>query len=310
MLCLSIRVAFRNFERVVRTPYDHGHIAIFNEDKKTLIDFSSSRSLPIMETQFPSGVVYAPSLPPNRQLSTPSSSNSQSYQLPQPPLSNSQTLPSLLSQSYTQGFGNDPFGQRTQAPQPSFVPATTPGVSHAATYPIYAPTVIPSYTGQQNPYAQPTRSFQSSHVYSSQPSPTQAYQAYTPSVPLQTRRPELRPMPAGGLNEQPQLSSHQKGMSTSNSVPLQNNREPQPTHVVGSQGRRGVLPSAVGRPPAIGNGTLTGPKPATIPPKDAEGKFPCPYCTKNYQHAKHLKRHLLRRKFETALSLFILLKKV
>jgi hypothetical protein len=255
-----------------------------------------------MEPQFPSGVVYAPSLPPNRQLSTPSSSNPPSYQLPQPSLSNSQTLPSLQSQSCTHGFGNDPFGQRTQAPQPSFAPANAPTVSHAATFPVYAPTIMPSYTGQQNPYAQPTRSFQSSQTYSSQPSPAQAYQTYNPSVPLPTRRPELRPMPAGGLHEQPQLSSYPKGMSISSSIPLQSNREPQPTHVVGSQGRRGVLPSAVGRPPAIGNGTLTGPKPATIPPKDAEGKFPCPYCTKNYQHAKHLKRHLLRRKFEIALN--------
>jgi len=31
-----------------------------------------------------------------------------------------------------------------------------------------------------------------------------------------------------------------------------------------------------------------------IPQKDADGKFPCPHCTKTYLHAKHLKRHLLR----------------
>ncbi|KAL2165878.1 hypothetical protein VTG60DRAFT_3692 [Thermothelomyces hinnuleus] len=31
-----------------------------------------------------------------------------------------------------------------------------------------------------------------------------------------------------------------------------------------------------------------------IPQKDANGKFPCPHCTKTYLHAKHLKRHLLR----------------
>ena len=249
-----------------------------------------------MDTQFPSGVVYAPILPPNRQLSTPSSSNPQPYHLPQPSLSNSQTLPSLQSQSYSQSFGNDPLGQRTQTSQPSFVPANTPTVSHAATYPGYAPAVMSSYPGQQNSYTQPTRSFQPLPSYSSQPPTTQAYQTYTSSLPLQARRPELRPMPAGGLNEQPPLSSYQKETPTSNSVSLQSNHEPQPTHVVGSQGRRGILPSAVGRPPAIGNGNLTGQKSASIPPKDAEGKFPCPYCAKNYLHAKHLKRHLLRRK--------------
>lgn len=65
-----------------------------------------------------------------------------------------------------------------------------------------------------------------------------------------------------------------------------------PTHVVGSQGRRGILPSAPGRPPASSN---TG-KNSLMPAKDADGKFPCPHCTKTYLHAKHLKRHLLRRK--------------
>ena len=29
--------------------------------------------------------------------------------------------------------------------------------------------------------------------------------------------------------------------------------------------------------------------------KDSEGKFPCEHCNKNYLHAKHLKRHMLRR---------------
>ncbi|EPQ64562.1 Bgt-1977 [Blumeria graminis f. sp. tritici] len=63
-----------------------------------------------------------------------------------------------------------------------------------------------------------------------------------------------------------------------------------PTHVVGSQGRRGILPSAPGRPPVTSS---TG-RSTMIPAKDAEGKFPCPHCTKSYLHAKHLKRHLLR----------------
>jgi hypothetical protein len=65
-------------------------------------------------------------------------------------------------------------------------------------------------------------------------------------------------------------------------------REQEPTHVVGQQGRRGILPSAAGRPTP--NGKMA------IPPKNEEGKFPCPHCTKTYLHAKHLKRHMLRRK--------------
>lgn len=69
--------------------------------------------------------------------------------------------------------------------------------------------------------------------------------------------------------------------------------EPEPTHVVGSQGRRGVLPAEPGRPPVSTSG---GPgSKSMIPAKDADGKFPCPHCVKTYLHAKHLKRHLLRR---------------
>jgi hypothetical protein len=74
-------------------------------------------------------------------------------------------------------------------------------------------------------------------------------------------------------------------------------RDPTRTHVVGSQGRRGILPSAPGRPPVSANGLNGSPKGGQIPQKDADGKFPCPNCTKTYLHAKHLKRHMLRRKF-------------
>ncbi|KAL8754164.1 MAG: hypothetical protein Q9184_005201 [Pyrenodesmia sp. 2 TL-2023] len=74
----------------------------------------------------------------------------------------------------------------------------------------------------------------------------------------------------------------------------QQQSQPQPTHVVGSQGRRGILPSATGRPAAVVNGSAANQKPASTPAKDSEGKFPCEHCHKNYLHAKHLKRHLLR----------------
>ena len=62
----------------------------------------------------------------------------------------------------------------------------------------------------------------------------------------------------------------------------------QPTHVVGQQGRRGVLPSVSGKEAPV---TAKG----VIPQKAADGKFHCEYCTRTYQHAKHLKRHHLRR---------------
>jgi hypothetical protein len=73
--------------------------------------------------------------------------------------------------------------------------------------------------------------------------------------------------------------------------PVLPNQEPEPVHVVGQQGRRGVLPTHPGRPaPAAG-------KAPTTATKNAEGKYECPHCNKTYLHLKHLKRHLLRRKF-------------
>ncbi|KAL6860134.1 hypothetical protein ACO1O0_004160 [Amphichorda felina] len=106
--------------------------------------------------------------------------------------------------------------------------------------------------------------------------------------------PVLRPMPPGGImSQQPGVSSpYGPGSSLMQPQSMVHEGE-QPTHVVGSQGRRGILPSAPGRPaaPAAGTGA---PKSTVIPVKDADGKFPCPHCTKTYLHAKHLKRHLLR----------------
>ncbi|KAK1754163.1 hypothetical protein QBC47DRAFT_429757, partial [Echria macrotheca] len=52
----------------------------------------------------------------------------------------------------------------------------------------------------------------------------------------------------------------------------------------------GILQSAPGRPaaPAVGTSDET-----YIPQKDANGRFPCPYCTRTYSGARHLNRHLL-----------------
>ncbi|OAQ58252.1 hypothetical protein VFPPC_17002 [Pochonia chlamydosporia 170] len=108
--------------------------------------------------------------------------------------------------------------------------------------------------------------------------------------------PVLLPMPHGPITSKLGVSSPYGpgSLMQANPVPYD---EDQPTRVVGSQRRRGILPSAPGRPvaPTAGAGT----KSTVTPIKDADGKFPCPHCTKSYLHAKHLKRHLLRRKSNT-----------
>jgi len=120
-------------------------------------------------------------------------------------------------------------------------------------------------------------------------------QAIAPAPAQNRNMPQpLRPMPPNGLHNGMQQSMQSPYGQNNNFMQsgMMDTNEP-PTHVVGSQGRRGILPSAPGRP-AVGPGST---KNALIPPKDADGKFPCPHCTKTYLHAKHLKRHLLRRKF-------------
>jgi len=114
--------------------------------------------------------------------------------------------------------------------------------------------------------------------------------APSPGVQVGRAPPVLRPMPASGVIPQSGINSP---YAQSPLMPQQTMlpEGDQPTHVVGSQGRRGILPSAPGRPAAPAAGTA-GKTP--IPQKDADGKFPCPHCTKTYLHAKHLKRHLLR----------------
>jgi pyrrolidone-carboxylate peptidase len=98
----------------------------------------------------------------------------------------------------------------------------------------------------------------------------------------------LRPMP-GVMNQPGVMPPGGNVMQQGPGLP----EGAQPTHVVGSQGRRGILPSAPGRAP-VGQVNSKG---QVTPVKDADGKFPCPHCTKTYLHAKHLKRHLLRREF-------------
>ncbi|KAH7034496.1 uncharacterized protein B0I36DRAFT_360014 [Microdochium trichocladiopsis] len=109
---------------------------------------------------------------------------------------------------------------------------------------------------------------------------------------LASRPPVPRPMPARGVMPTSGLSSPS---GQSSLMPHQQSilqPDEQPTHVVGSQGRRRILSSAPGRLTApTGSGASDN---AVIPQKDADGKFPCPHCNKTYLHAKHLKRHLLR----------------
>lgn len=199
------------------------------------------------------------------------------------------TLPSLSSQRY-RPLESHSFASRNQPSQPSqFIN------DQIHTYPPYNPYIISQYSSSNATYAEPQPLFPSRPAYMPVTASMQLYQSYTSLAPSLARLPDLRPMPAGGLDDHPSLSSPTK-LTPPILLTRQTGNKPQPTHVGGLQGRRGILPSAIGRPPAVHGETGHGQKSSSIPVKDADGKYPCPHCAKTYLHAKHLKRHLLRRK--------------
>ncbi len=192
------------------------------------------------------------------------------------------------------------YGSYQHSPRTPATPNTPGAPNNMASYPPPPPGQNAGRGGYQmmpnNPYQQQQQAYPATSAMMSQTTTASVHPQPIAPAPSPGGRvpPVLRPMPAAGQMPQPGMNSP---YGQSPLMPQPSMLPPdgeQPTHVVGSQGRRGVLPSAPGRPPAPAAGT--GATKTQIPQKDADGKFPCPHCTKTYLHAKHLKRHLLRRK--------------
>ncbi|KAK1755768.1 fungal-specific transcription factor domain-containing protein [Echria macrotheca] len=222
---------------------------------------------------------------------SPSALSPQHLQQPSAAVS-SKTLPPLqpnhqLMQQHSP-YGSYPHTPRTATPNTpsssstnmSYPPPPPQNGSRGAGYSVMGSNPYPQ------PYPATTAVMSATTTAAAHPQPI----APAPSPGLGRNPPVLRPMPTSGVIPQPGMNSP---YGQSPLMPQQSmlSEGDQPTHVVGSQGRRGILPSAPGRPaaPAAGTSGKT-----QIPQKDADGKFPCPHCTKTYLHAKHLKRHLLR----------------
>lgn len=209
-----------------------------------------------------------------------------------------QTLPSLHHNPAMSMYASHPHTPRTPA-----TPNTPNSMGSYAPPPSQQNAPRPTYPMMHNPY-QPQQSYATSSAMMPQTSVSSAHPHPQPIAPAPSPGgrvpPVLRPMPAGGVMPQSGLASPYAQSPMMGQPSLLQESE-QPTHVVGSQGRRGILPSAPGRPapPAPGSAAAK----AQIPQKDADGKFPCPHCTKTYLHAKHLKRHMLRRKSSTSPSI-------
>lgn len=138
------------------------------------------------------------------------------------------------------------------------------------------PTFAGADNRNSNTNSQP-QNFSSSHT--SQPQPL---------VESNHQQPNLLPP----FNPQPPQQSQQLPQPNTSSRPAE-----KPVPVVGSQGRRGILPSAPGRPSVSANleSSMRG-QMANNAVKQLDGKYACQYCPKTYLHLKHLKRHHLRRK--------------
>ncbi len=233
----------------------------------------------------------------------PNALSSSSY--PAPPSSSAQSMqqgslpahtlpplqhpgPALQQQAYNYHTGRTPTTPGTPVTSGGMAyppPPTTNGARSSY-------QMMPNSAYQQQPTHQ---SYAASSSMLSQTSAALSHpQPIAPAPPSGSRGPPtLRPMPSGGVIQQAGMTSpYGHGQSPLMAQPTML-ADGEPTHVVGSQGRRGILPSEPGRPPAPAAGSVAKNQ---IPPKDENGKFPCPHCNKSYLHAKHLKRHLLRRK--------------
>jgi len=211
-----------------------------------------------------------------------------------PPINYSPLPPTNQNYMSQQQYRPD-LPRYTSAPTTASAPTQTPDTRYS------------SHMGPQGPMGglppasmlpQPHNQAPQAQNYPAQQPPRQSYpQPLAPAPP----RPSLDTLSTSYAppdNRQPAWS----GADTVPGMTSEVGRDPTRTHVVGSQGRRGILPSAPGRAPVMPNGVNGSPKGNAIPAKDADGKFPCPNCTKTYLHAKHLKRHMLRRKFRFLFS--------
>jgi hypothetical protein len=195
--------------------------------------------------------------------------------------SHAPTLPPLQGNSH---FPSPLYGQSNSTPQTPITPQTPASGAASNTSSSVPPIHPPLRPLQPNPQfsSLPVSSYPTSQPPLLQTSTAHSNAQHLGPAPLSSGLQDLR---AGGLGmplHHSQMYSH---------PPILQNSEPEPVHVVGQQGRRGVLPTHPGRPaPTAG-------KPPTNPNKNADGKFECPHCNKTYLHLKHLKRHLLRRTY-------------
>ncbi|KAL4871907.1 hypothetical protein BDV12DRAFT_183461 [Aspergillus spectabilis] len=255
-----------------------------------------------------------PSRPPSTSLpqgSTPlSSAPISSMPMPQYamqhqyPVSQPHTLPPLQPHHSQSPAPHSYMGQPPYRPDLNRYPTTTHEVYASSAAPIMPHTSVgslppTSFLSHPNPQAQAQQSphYPPPHNVLPPASNAQSYPQPIAPAPPRDRRPDYNGLPSGafsysdGKAPQPWMNGDP---AAANGAAAYATKDSPRTQVVGSQGRRGILPSVPGRATPVTGGVNGAAKNTSIPAKDADGKFPCPHCNKTYLHAKHLKRHLLR----------------
>ena len=237
-----------------------------------------------MQRTSSSSIAPGPGYAPNMNSPYAMSYQGQQHQLP--PIQHPQSY-QQPNQNYLQ-YNNRPELPRYQsAPQPMHGTDRYPAPSHLGPQSSLGGPLPPS----SNMLPQPNHQYPQPQNY---PPPTSAPPGYPQRIAPAPPRNDLAPLSTSFGQSDNRPPTWTTGADMSN-IAAESPRDQSRVHVVGSQGRRGILPSAPGRAAVTPNSANSSPKNAAIPAKDADGKFPCPNCNKTYLHAKHLKRHMLRR---------------
>lgn len=235
-----------------------------------------------METQYPHGSAYAPT----QTLETQRSSTAV-----QGAHTSSQTLPPFPSYNHLLSltYQHDPDHQ---APLVTGLPLPTTIVDPYTAFSNNTQTTVPSYSSQST-YTQFQRPFVLPQPCSLQNSNTEAFQPYRSVGNNQGRLPAICPITDCLKVYSSPPPTHWPSLSSPFQLHITPNGS-HPIHVVGFQGRRGNIPCEDRATTAIDQNS-DGQSCVNVPTKDESGKYPCAFCAKTYLHAKHLKRHMLRR---------------
>lgn len=235
-----------------------------------------------METQYSHGLPYAPTQALETQRTSTAVQRAHTSSQTLPPFSSYNHLLSLTYQ-------HEPDHQ---TPQLAGLQISTTLEDPFTTFSNNTQTTVPSYSSQPA-YTQFQRPFVLPQPYSLQNSNTEAFQPCRSLGNNQGRLPAIFPIPEYLKANSSPPSTHWSSLSSQFQLHVTPQRS-HPFHVVGFQGRRGNIPCDDRAATAIDQNS-GGQSYAHVPTKDENGKYPCSYCAKTYLHAKHLKRHMLRR---------------